>query len=65
LVNATSFVNYFKSLFYACKHKYKTTKKQQNQAIKGHFFISNVYLEQPLSFGFYLKNFASHKLEKS
>jgi hypothetical protein len=40
----------------------KTTKSGQKRT---YFFISNVYLEQPLSFGFYLENFTSHKLEKS
>jgi hypothetical protein len=26
-VNATSFIKHFKTLCYACKHKYKTKKK--------------------------------------
>jgi hypothetical protein len=29
-----------------------------------YFWVCNVYLKQLLSFGFYLKNFASHKLTK-
>ena len=36
-VNATSFIKHFKTLCYACKHKYKTKKKQLKQTTRACF----------------------------
>jgi len=64
-VNTTSLVKYFKPLFYACKHKYKTktNKIKISSRPQGSTFRSeNIPRTTIIFFCFSLESFASHQL---